>query len=402
MRFGFQTVRLIGCGLLAGLLAACGTTGAATRTSVSAAVALAAEVPDMPAVRHWGDRLPRDLDQLVAERDNQLRATRPAILTNRKQPLSFLALSGGAGDGAFGAGLLNGWSKAGTRPEFEVVTGISTGALMAPLAFLGPSYDATLQQVYTSYGTAELVNFKVFTGIFGGSALTGDNELKGVIARVVTEDLLAAVALEHARGRRLFIGTTNLDAQRPVVWDMGRIATSSAPNRLSLFRDVLLASAAVPALLPPVLIEVRSGAQRLDEVHVDGGATAEIFFLPPQIIQAAIRENPKKRAPLRLYVISNGRLGPQWQAVQPTTLAIATRSIDTLIKAQWASDLRAVHGTARSLGIEFRLIGVPDSFTLKPKEAFDRIYMTALFDAGRQLGQRGAPWLDSPPRFAGP
>jgi Patatin-like phospholipase len=383
--------------------AACGSGGTATRTSVSAAVASAAQIPNMTAVRHWGDRVPNDLDMLVAERDAQLRATRPQILTNRKDALNFLALSGGAGDGAFGAGVLNGWTAAGTRPEFEVVTGISTGALMAPLAFLGPRYDPVLQEVYTQYGTADLVNYKFLTGtFFGGSALTGNNELRDLIHRIVTEQMLNEVAGEHARGRRLYVGTTNLDAQRPVIWDMGRIASSAAPNRLALFRDVLQASAAVPGLLPPVLINVESAGQALEEVHVDGGATAEVFFLPPQIILSAVREKPKKRAPLRLFVISNGRMGPDWAPVQPSTFPIITRSINTLLLSQWISDLRSVHGTAKSVGIEFRLLGVPATFARKPKETFDKAYMRELFDFGYGITSRNQPWLDAPPRFAGP
>jgi Patatin-like phospholipase len=392
----FAAIARVCC--LALLLAGCTSTTAATRTTLSAAVALAAEVPNMPRVRHWGDRLPPDLGQLVAERDAQLKAFRPQLLLNRKAPLNFLALSGGGGDGAFGAGVLNGWTSAGTRPEFEVVTGISAGALMAPLAFLGQSRDAGLRELYTAYGTKDLVNFKVLTGIFGGSAITGDNELKALIAKFATDDLLAQVAAEHARGRRLYVGTTNLDAQRPVVWDMGAIAASNAPNKAQLFRDVLLASASVPGLFPPVLIDAVSGSQKLEEVHVDGGATAEVFFLPPQILSAALREKQKGRAPIRLYVISNGKLSPEWAAVQPSTFPIVTRSIDTLIKSQWRSDLSALYATAQTSGIDFNLLGVPDSFALKPKETFDKAYMTALFDVGRQMGAGAPPWLKSPPR----
>lgn len=378
----------------------CVSTASTTRALVPAAVALQAEVPSMPRVRFWGDELPPALDELIAERDRQLAAERPHLNGKRKAALSFLALSGGGADGAFGAGLLTGWSRSGRRPEFEVVTGISTGALMAPFAFLGPAHDGVLQEVYTSFGTKELVDFKIVTGIFGGPAITENTELQSIIARYVTPELLAAIAREHQRGRRLFVGTTNLDAQRPVVWDLGAIASQGTPEALTLFRNVMLASASVPGLLPPVFIDTVSGGTPVQEMHVDGGTTAEVFFLPPHILRASLRERPKARAPLKLYVVSNGRLGPDWRQINPTAFSIVGRSIDTLLKSQWNSDLLSLHRTSQAFGIDFRLVGVPESFNRTPKETFDKAYMKALFEIGLQTGLADDPWLRAPPRIS--
>src|SRR5258706_1024192 len=176
-------------------------------------------------------------------------------VSSRTGPLSYLALSGGGADGAYGAGVLNGWSAAGTRPEFSVVSGVSTGALIAPFAFLGPAYDATLREVYTSGIAESLLNTPSIVHALFGSGLFGNTHLRELVARYVGPDMLGAIAAEHAKGRKLLIVTTNLDTQRTVIWDMGRIATIGSPQALDLFRDVLAASASIPVVFPPMLIE---------------------------------------------------------------------------------------------------------------------------------------------------
>src|SRR5262245_58949823 len=291
-------------------------------------------------VRYWGDRAPPNINALAAEKWAQARATRPYLFKQGARPqISFLAVSGGGSDGAFGAGLLVGWTARGDRPEFDIVTGISTGALTAPFAFLGPRYDPALKVVYTTYSTDQLVTKQPVRGLLGGEALSSNAPLARVIASYVTEDFLKEVAHEHNRGRRLLIGTTNLDAQRPVIWDMGKIATSGDPQALELFRVVLLASAAIPAVFPPVYIKVQVEGQVREEMHVDGGTTNQVFLLPTQIrtgsIDSTLGINPVRR----LYIIRNGRVAPEYKAVKASTLAIAGRSISTLIKTQGIGDL---------------------------------------------------------------
>jgi predicted acylesterase/phospholipase RssA len=252
------------------------------------------------------------MDALSKEKWAQVKATRPQLLqTGRRPQISFLAVSGGGSDGAFGAGLLVGWTARGDRPEFDIVTGVSTGALTAPFAFLGPRHDGALKEVYTKYSTDELVTKQPIRGLLGGEALANNAPLARVIASYVNEGFLQEVAHEHAPGRRLLIGTTNLDAQRPVIWDMGRIASS--PHALELFRSVLLASAAIPGVFPPVFIKVQADGQAREEMHVDGGTTNQVFLLPTQIttggIDAKLGINPIRR----LYIIRNGRLDPEFK-----------------------------------------------------------------------------------------
>jgi len=184
-------------------------------------------------------------------------------------------------------------------------------------------------------------------GLLGGEALASNAPLAGVIAKYVDANFLSEVAHEHARGRRLLIGTTNLDAQRPVIWDMGRIASSGDPLALELFRNVLLASAAIPGLFPPVYVEVRAGGELREEMHVDGGTTNQVFLLPNQVEAGSIDAKLGIHPVRRLYIIRNGRLDPEFKAVKASTLAIAGRSISTLIKTQGIGDLYQMYKFAR-------------------------------------------------------
>ncbi len=392
---GWATAAL-GAAVAVGLVA-CATL---PRDPVTPALAGDVSVLDNVQVRYWGDRAPDNIAALAAEKWAQVRATRPQLLRKGGRPqISFLAISGGGSDGAFGAGLLTGWTARGDRPEFDIVTGVSTGALTAPFAFLGPRYDQALKDVYTNYSTDQLLTKHPIRGLLGGDALASNAPLAGVIAKYVDENFLKEVAHEHARGRRLLIGTTNLDAQRPVIWDMGRIASSGDPRALALFRNVLLASAAIPGLFPPVYIEVRADGQPRDEMHVDGGTTNQVFLLPNQIeagsIDAKLGINPVRR----LYIIRNGRVAPEFKAVKASTLAIAGRSISTLIKTQGIGDLYQMYDFARRNRVEYNLAFIPGDFPDTSTEAFDPKYMTGLFDLGFQLGKSGHPWTKTPPRL---
>ena len=201
---------------------------------------------------------------------------KPPIRSGR---ITYLALSGGGSGGAFGAGILTGWTTAGTRPTFDVVSGVSTGALIAPFAFLGSSYDPTLAELYTSGIAETLVRPRPIIGLLG-AALSDPAPLRRLVERYVTDDMLRKIAAEHSKGRRLFVVTTNLDAQRTVIWDMGAIAAHGHEQALVLFRNVLIASASIPAVFPPVMIEVTMNGKRFQEMHSDGGATTQLFTAP--------------------------------------------------------------------------------------------------------------------------
>jgi hypothetical protein len=311
--------------------------------------------------------------------------------------LNFLAISGGAEDGAFGAGLLVGWSDAGTRPAFDLVTGVSSGALIAPFVFLGRERDGQLREIFTKYGRKDIYTYNV-NGLIEGSALTDDTPLVHLIEKYVDDAFLQEVARERTKGRILLIGTTNLDTQRPVLWDMGRIAMSNNPDAIVLFRKILLASATLPGVFPPVRIQVRVGGKNYDELHVDGGVTRQVFFAPSIFSFASGNQKLGRAvAKRRLYVIKNGRIYPEWQPVGENVMSITARSIDTLIKNQGIGDLFRIYSISKRDGIDFNLASIPTDFNEVRKEPFDAGYMNALFDRGYDLASHNYSWAKAPP-----
>src|SRR5580658_5635634 len=224
------------------------------------------------------------------------------------QPINILALSGGGGGVAFGAGALVGWSRTGTRPDFQIVTGVSAGALLAPLAFLGPKWDATVTETFSGATTRHLLQPRLLGALFGASVYRGQ-PLVDLVNGFVSDELLRAVAAESKRGRLLLVATTDLDHERTVIWDMGRIAAEGGERGRRLFRDVLVASASIPGLLPPVLIRVQEAGIEFDEMHVDGDTTVPLFITPR--VAAIAPEEVRGLQGATVYVIVNGQLGGQ-------------------------------------------------------------------------------------------
>jgi predicted acylesterase/phospholipase RssA len=304
----------------------------------------------------------------------------------------FLAISGGGADGAFTAGLLNGWTAAGTRPTFKAVTGISTGALIAPFAFLGPEYDGVLREFYTTISTDQILTKRGRLAAIFDDALTDNGPLKNLLTQVVDQRVIDGIAAEYAKGRILLVGTTNLDAGRAVIWNLGEIAASGHPRTAELIRSIMVASAAIPAAFPPVLIDVEASGQKYQEMHVDGGATTQVFAYPPsaRLSEAFARER-------RLYIIRNARLDPDWADVHRRTLPIAGRAIAALIATQGVGDLYRLHVQAQLDQIEYNLAYIPAEFRLVAREAFDREYMGKLFQVGYDLARQGYSWQHAPP-----
>lgn len=324
-------------------------------------------------------------------------ATVSATLARRAElpgPRHFLALSGGGDDGAFGAGLMTGWTARGDRPEFDVVTGISAGALIAPFAFLGSAYDDRLAEVFTAVQPQDLVLFRrIASALLFADALADTSPLYRLIARHADEAMLAAVAREHARGRLLLIGTVNLDLQRPVVWNMGAIAASGHPLALDLFRRVLLASASIPGAFPPVMLDVELDGQRFQEMHVDGGAAAQLFLYPESI------RIPRDGRTRMVHVVRNGRVERVFEAgTRRGLFSIARRSVETLIDFSARGDIARIYLLAQRDGLGFRLAAIEPSFRAERREAFDPEYMRALFEHGREQGLAGDRWRSAPTR----
>lgn len=346
-------------------------------------------------IRVWGDVAPPDGEAKLATIREQIlaRARREHGLPNDGN-YDVLVLSGGGSDGAYGAGLLNGWTRAGDRPEFQLVTGISTGALIAPFAFLGPEYDDELERFYTTTRTEDVIELNILRAVFGWALGLSDITLLQVtVNNVLTDEMIERIAEEHAKGRRLWIGTTNLDAQRPVIWDIGAIASSDRPDKRELIRDVLLASSAIPGAFPPVLFIVQVGDKQFSEMHVDGGVTRQLFVYPRQWrLDEQLAQRVSQINLGTIYVIRNTRLDPVNSPVRPNLLDITQRSISTLIKAAGIADIQVIEDQANRDGWALKITAVPSSFDQIENEFFDPDYMRALFDVGYERALMGDPW----------
>lgn len=324
--------------------------------------------------------------------DAQQRAYHVKSTLSQQSHLQILALSGGGADGAFGAGVLSGWSEAGNRPEFDIVTGVSTGALMAAMAFVGEEYDDELEEVYTQTESSEIFRSKPLTALFGDSLLDY-TPLKQQVERVIDQTLLDKVAREHRRGRRLYVATTNLDAGKLVVWDMGMIAASDHARRVRIFQKILRASAAIPAFFKPVYIKP-DPAREERQMHVDGGVKA------PVLIRSFMFAHPARRR--TLYVIMNGqmKLAEAAEAVPPEIAGISRKAIQELMRGLTYKTLYQGYVTTRHAKADFHMIAIPDDVSAaRDALEFDPQEMGQLFEAGKKLGRSGKGWMKEPPRL---
>jgi predicted patatin/cPLA2 family phospholipase len=371
--------------------------------AVPAALTAKAEIPGMPGVRYVAGGDMTEMSRIGIEsvrREQAYRAQQGQ--TGPLPPSTFLAISGGGDNGAYTAGLMNGWTAAGTRPEFKLVTGISTGALIAPFAFLGPKYDATLKEVYTTITPKDVIMPRNLLAGFLSDAMADNAPLWKLTRKSVTEDMLKAIAAEYAKGRFLLIATADLDARRAIIWDMGKIATYGDPEALELFISVMIASASIPGGFPPTMIEVDVDGKRYQEMHVDGGTMAQVFAYPTGIRIKEQGEAAGITRERRLFVIRNARLDPDWAHVERKTMSIAGRAIASLIHMQGIGDLYRIYATTERDGVDFNLTFIPSTFNVPHKEEFDNEYMRKLYDVGYDFAVKGQPWRKVPPGFAPP
>jgi predicted acylesterase/phospholipase RssA len=309
---------------------------------------------------------------------------------------NYLAISGGGANGAYGAGLLVGWSQRGTRPEFTMVTGVSTGALIAPFVFLGPAYDEQLKLLYTTMDSSSVFFRRSIFSIFTGDSLANSTPLLRMLEKYVTDGMILEIASEYRKGRRLNIGTTNLDAGLPVIWNIGRIADSGHPDAAQLVRQILLASASVPGIFPPVLIEVQDSAgNTYDEMHVDGGTSAQMFLYPTDTNYAEYRDLLDIHGVPMAYVIRNSRLDPDYDPVPRRLANIAGRSVSSLIRTQGIGDVFRIAATTYRDGVTLKLTWIPMDAPDDPgEEIFDPVYMTAMFEYGYQRAVDDSAWTE--------
>jgi predicted patatin/cPLA2 family phospholipase len=395
--------RLARLAVLGGVIAHTGC-GTLLRNPVPAPLTTVAEIPHLPEVRAWpGVPSPAMEQDLVRSFAQESRKNFPRA-ADGKIHYAHLALSGGGARGAFGAGFLNGWSHAGDRPTFKIVTGVSTGALMAPFAFLGPSYDAALREFYTTTSSSDIFLLGSYLNLakrlLAGEALLDTDPLITLIARHVDADLMRRVGEAHEHGQRLYIGTVDLDSLRFVVWNMGLIALSGRPESLDLFRQVMLASASIPIAFPPVLFEVEADGRRYDEMHVDGGVGARVFYNEGMFAPSIMRNRGGQGADdgrESIFLIHNGQLVPVARPTRRTVVGIATRILDASSRAAVTGDLNRIYTIARNTQADFHWITIPEGIAIAEEEVFDPVAMRALYDVGYRSAAAGAQWATRPP-----
>jgi len=343
--------------------------------------------------RWWGDILPDGIEDGIKSSAELVIARHSG---SGVPTTNALVLSGGSANGAFGVGILAGWTESGDRPEFDYVTGISTGAMIAPLAFLGSDYDAALTDAYTSITQERVFRSKGLSGALWGSALADTAPLQELLEKYITVDVVRAIAAEQKRGRSLSVLTTHFDALRPTVWDITAIASNRGDAAAPLIRRIILASAAVPGLFPPVTIEWEHEGKSFTELHVDGAVTSQVFAYPQQIkmgeLDKALGINLKRR----VFVIQNGNSISFYKPAPVTTFSILRRAVSGLLLSQLNRDVERIYYVTQRDGIEFNTISIPDTYKADRSSEFDRDYMIELYNLGHATAKNGNFWQKKP------
>ncbi|MDO8378770.1 patatin-like phospholipase family protein [Phenylobacterium sp.] len=308
-----------------------------------------------------------------------------------------LAISGGGSSGAYSAGVLTGLSRGGMRPRYEVVTGVSAGALIAPFAFLGPDWDPQLTEAFVGGRSQELLQSRGLGALFK-PGLNSGKPLRELVDHFITGDLVAAVAEEARSGRVLLVATTDLDRQETVLWDMGSIAQRGGAEALTLFRDVLVASASVPGLFPPVMIHVGSQAGSYDEMHVDGGVTTP-FFIAPEITLLSPGQLTDLRS-ANVYVLINAQLRESPRTTPQATIPIVARSFSTLMLHMTRAAIAGTSAFAARQDMNFHLAAIPAEYLDQGWLDFDPARMQALFDLGEARAASGQLWRSAEQELA--
>jgi hypothetical protein len=334
--------------------------------------------------------------RMYTDTPGNLPEARTWLPRQRRGGINYLVVSGGGAGGAFSVGALKAWSDRGDRPEFDLVSGVSTGALIAPYAFLGPAYDKPLVDLYTSGIAKELVAFDFLPEALLGASLLKQAPLRAMVERYLTREIVERIAVEHRKGRRLLVLTSNLDSQRAVIWNMGAIAASGGPEALKLFQDIIIASASIPGLFPAVLIKARSGGQAFEEMHSDGGSASQILTFPEGwMADPKISAWPKSHK-MNMYIIVNNSLIPEFSATRNNTFSVMARANSSLIKSQARNALMATYDYAQKNGIRFRVASINTQVPYRFTDPFNTDYMRAVYRLGYAEMANGRLWKERP------
>lgn len=377
--------------------------GCATPTRLPAltvAQSREAAVLGIPNARFMLSEVPKLQAEFVASTQREIETRRQAGIEGPLPPAEMLAISGGGDQGAFGAGLLLGWTAHGDRPSFKGVTGVSTGALSAPFAFLGPEYDPQLKAVYTDITVKNIFKPRAPWAAIFQDAMGDNTPLHETVSHFLDDRMVKRIAEEYGKGRLLLIMTSNLDAGAPCIWNIGAIAASGRPGARELITKILLASSAIPAAFPPVLFDLDVDGQHRQEMHADGGVFAQTFLYPPSInlgqaTQALGTEDRQRDA----YIIRNGSIRASAADVRRRTLPIATRAVSLMIDTSGVNDMVRIYTVTQRDHVGYHLAFIDDDFTVPYKGPFNQEYMRSLFQYGFAKGQAGAEWRDKPPGF---
>jgi len=353
-----------------------------------------AVVVGMPGIRYYTDKPDSFFMMRQSLADSLKDEGESGYLVDGIKTYPVLIIGGGVSNSAYGIGLLKGWLKEGSRPVFKIVTGYSSGSILALATFSGEDYEERLADLFTSISTKDVMKPKnIFSVIFGNSVNSSILFAKK-IDDIVDENLMAKVAQEHRKGRRLYVGTSDLDAQEFVIWDMGALACKGGPDSLKMFRKIILASCSFTVMVPPVYFQVEAGGRRYDEMHADGGVIGGIFYIH-QLMEGAGFSPRGSRT--RVYILNCCYMSPHSKQIEDNLTAITSRTIETNGASKMAGDTYRIYAFAKEKGWDYNLAYIPEDFEPNQKEMFDKQEMKRLFKRGYDDAAAGYKWHKAPP-----
>ncbi|CAM2927982.1 patatin-like phospholipase family protein [Vibrio rarus] len=348
---------------------------------------------DTSGLRFW--------DEYRSETENYNVVLELEALIENKQisdEVNHLALSGGGVNGAFSAGILNAWSEQGTRPDFDVVTGVSTGAIVAVFAYLGAEYDTELKHYYTQTPVSDMFRRNSLITLLSRNAFVDTTGFERKVRKAIDSKMMERLSIERQKGRILLIGTTNLDNQKMALWDIGRIAQVNTSEAQALIQNIVIASSSIPGAFPAKVIPLSYQGETYDELHVDGGISRQVFLIP-QWINKSIKTSARAQ---NIYVIRNGSLKPRFNQVESGISSVSASSIATLIRRQGVGDVEYIYHYSERNGYPFNLAHIDDDFVNYELDPLSLDYMNAVYEYGFNKMKDNALWLAHPPSIPSP